>query len=52
MTAAARAELEIHAEADAGDRAAAARRARERLDAAGQLFGIRLRAVPESRAGG
>ena len=52
VTAAARAELEIHAEADAGDRAAAARRAREQLDAAGQLFGIRLRAVPEGRAGG
>jgi hypothetical protein len=52
VAAAARAELEIHAEADVRDRAAAAQRAREQLDAVGQLFGIRLRAVPQSRASG
>jgi len=45
VAAAARAELDIHAEADAAHRAAAARRAIERLDEAEQLFGSRLRLV-------
>ncbi|WP_432829512.1 hypothetical protein [Dactylosporangium sp. CA-092794] len=38
----ARAELDVHAEADAADRAAAAARADERLDGAEVLFGARL----------
>jgi hypothetical protein len=40
---AARTELAVHADADAEHRAAAARRARSRLDAAEQLFGSGLR---------
>jgi hypothetical protein len=42
---AAKAELEVHAEADAAHRAAAAERARDRLDEAERLFGARLRKV-------
>ncbi|HEU5108340.1 MAG TPA: hypothetical protein VFT95_07260 [Micromonosporaceae bacterium] len=42
---AAEAELRIHADADRSHRAAAARRARERLGDAEQLFGSRLRSV-------
>ncbi|UWP81120.1 hypothetical protein [Dactylosporangium fulvum] len=38
----ARAELDVHLEADAADRAAAASRAQERLDGAEALFGARL----------
>ncbi|HTJ34780.1 MAG TPA: hypothetical protein VL738_16265 [Dactylosporangium sp.] len=38
----AQAELDVHAEADAADRAAAAARAHERLDGAEALFGARL----------
>ncbi|MFG2042569.1 hypothetical protein [Dactylosporangium sp. NPDC048998] len=38
----ARAELDVHLEADAADRAAAASRAHERLDGAEALFGARL----------
>jgi len=38
----AQAELDVHAEADAADRAAAAARAQERLDGAEALFGARL----------
>jgi hypothetical protein len=41
---AARAELEVHAEGDRAHRRAAAHRAAEQLDDAGQLFGRRLRA--------
>ncbi|WP_207936501.1 hypothetical protein [Actinomadura sp. KC216] len=42
---AARAELDVHREADRRRRASAARRARDRLDDAERLFGSRLRAV-------
>jgi len=48
---AARAELEIHADADRAARAAAADRARRQLDDAGQLFGTRLQATPQAGAG-
>lgn len=48
---AARAELAVHADADAATRRAAAARARHQLDDAGQLFGSRLRAVPDAAAG-
>ena len=47
---AARAELEIHAGPDAATRHAAAARARSQLSDAGQLFGSRLRADPQSGA--
>lgn len=42
---AARAELEVHAERDQAHRRAAAQRAAEQLDDAGQLFGSRVRAA-------
>lgn len=45
LAAAARAELAVHADADADHRAAAARRAQARLDEAERLFGVRLTAV-------
>jgi hypothetical protein len=45
---AARAEREIHAEADQAARHAAALRARGQLDDAGQLFGARLRLIPRA----
>ncbi|MFI0406457.1 hypothetical protein [Actinomadura sp. 3N508] len=45
---AARAELDVHREADRRRRASAARRARDRLDDADRLFGSRLRAVQGS----
>ena len=48
---AARAELAIHADADRSHRAAAARRAREQLDEAEQLFGTRLRLVSAGGTG-
>jgi hypothetical protein len=46
---AAQAELDVHAEADAAHRAAAAERARGRLDEAERLFGARLRKVREKQ---
>ncbi len=49
---AALAELEVHREADAGHRRAAADRARDQLDDAGQLFGSRLRTTARSVDGG
>jgi hypothetical protein len=48
VAAAAKAELDIHAGPDTDTRAQAARRARQQLDGAGQLFGARLAAVPRS----
>lgn len=44
---AAETELEIHADADSATRGAAAKRARDQLDDAGQLFGSRLRTISE-----
>ena len=46
---AARAALDVHAEADAAHRAVAAERARDRLDEAERLFGARLRKVREKQ---
>ena len=43
---AARAELDIHTAQDQDDRAQAARRARQQLNEAEQLFGTRLTAIP------
>ena len=48
---AARAEMEIHADADTATRKSAAARARRQLDDAGQLFGNRLRAAPQADTG-
>lgn len=45
VTEAARAELEVHAERDQAHRRAAAERAAQQLDDAGQLFGSRLRSA-------
>ena len=50
IAAAARAELDIHAAQDQDDRAQAARRARQQLDEAEQLFGTRLTAIPGTGA--
>ncbi|WP_037559649.1 hypothetical protein [Spirillospora albida] len=50
LAAAARAELDVHRDADLRRRAAAAARAREGLDDAERLFGSRLRAHPGGRA--
>jgi hypothetical protein len=49
---AARAELEVHTEADTGHRRAAAARVRDQLDDVGQLFGSRLRLTARSVASG
>jgi hypothetical protein len=49
---AARAELEIHQDADREHREAAARRARTQLSEVDQLFGSRLRAMPGTGTGG
>jgi hypothetical protein len=49
---AARAELEIHRDADRSRREAAARRARKQLSDVEQLFGSRLRAVSRTGTGG
>jgi hypothetical protein len=46
IAAAARAELDIHTAQDQDDRAQAARRARQQLNEAEQLFGTRLTAIP------
>jgi hypothetical protein len=42
---AAEAELHVHQDADRSHREAAAKRAREQLDAVEQLFGSRLRSI-------
>jgi hypothetical protein len=47
---AARAELEVHADADAAARRVGAARARSQLGDTEQLFGTRLRAAPQSGA--
>lgn len=48
---AARAELAVHADTDAAARRAAAVRARQQLDDAQQLFGIRLGTIPQATTG-
>lgn len=48
---AARAELAVHAETDAATRRAAAARARQQLDEAQQLFGVRLGTIPQAGTG-
>jgi hypothetical protein len=48
---AARAEMEIHADADTATRRSAAARARRQLGDAEQLFGSRLRAAPQAGVG-
>jgi len=48
---AARAELAVHADADTSARLAAAARARQQLDQAQQLFGVRLGATSRARTG-
>ena len=51
VAAAARAELEVHVDADLAQRRAAAKRARTQLDDTGQLFGSRFRPVGRAAVG-